>query len=96
MIEHLGLEVDRKNAFDHGVRGVNSAVAPSKLQVVIESEDRALFSVFRFANGGVEVVVKSVDKTLSGCCACCCKTFYEPEGSIPQPRQWLVKIANYS
>lgn len=70
MIEHLRLEVDRKNAFDHGVRGVNPAVTPSKLEIFVEAEDRPLLSVFRFADGSVEIVIECVDKTLSSCGAC--------------------------
>ena len=79
MVKDLGLEVDRKNTFDHSVRGVSSAVTPSNLCVVVEIEDRALFSVFRLTDGGVEVVIERVDKPLSSCGACRCKTFSEPE-----------------
>ena len=78
VIEHLRLKVDRKNAFDHGVGGVNSAISPPKLQVFVETEDSALLSVFRFAHGGVEVVVEGIDETLSGCGTCRFQTFSEP------------------
>jgi len=65
VIKDFRLVVDRKNAFDHGVCGVNATVTPSKLQVIAETKDRALFPVFRFAHGSVEVVVECVDETLS-------------------------------
>ena len=78
VIEYLRLEIDRENAFDHGVGRVNAAVAPSKLQVVVQIEDRALFSVFCFPDGGVQVVVERVDETLSSCFACSSQTFSEP------------------
>lgn len=70
MIKNLWLKVDRKNAFDHGVCGVNPAVTPSKFQIVVEIEDSALLSVLRFADGSVEVVVECVDKPLSSSGTC--------------------------
>ena len=87
VIEYLWLEVDRKNAFDHGVRGVNPAVTPSELHEIAEAEDRAFLSIFCFADGSVEVVVEGIDETLSSCGARRRQSCSEPVRSTPPLRQ---------
>ena len=77
MIEHFRLEVDRKNAFDHGICGVNPTVSPSELEIITETKDCALFSVFRFAHRCVEVVVESIDEALASRGACRFQTLSE-------------------
>ena len=71
VIKHFWLEVDPKNAFGQSVRGVNSAVSPSEFQVIVETQDRAIFPVFCLSDGGVEIVIKGVNETLPSRRASC-------------------------
>ena len=53
------------NAFDYRERDIHTAITPAKLHEVLQTEDRAVLSVFCFGDRRVEVVVKGVDETLS-------------------------------
>ena len=49
-----GPRVDRKNAFDRGVRGGRPSMIPLQSTVIPSTKDRATSSVFRVANGSLE------------------------------------------
>lgn len=79
MIEYFRPEVGRENALDHGERDFHTAVTPSKLGEVLQTEHRAALSVFCFADGGVEVMVEGVDEVLSSRITGCVQSYSEPE-----------------
>ena len=78
MIKYLRLEVDFEDALDQGVSGVGPTVASSKLPEIFEAEDRAVLSVLCFSDGGVEIVVEGINKTLSSRGARCLEARPEP------------------
>ena len=80
MIKHFRSNVDREDAFDHAERDVHTAVTPSKLHEILQSEDGAALPVCRLTDGSVQVVVERVDEAFSSPRAGRVQSDSEPEG----------------
>lgn len=78
MIEYFRPEIDRENALDHSERDLYTAVAPSKLYEILQTEYNPALSVLCFADGSIEVVVESIDESLSSCGTRGVQPFPEP------------------
>ena len=78
MVEHFGLEIDGENAFNQRERDVDTAVAPSELHKVLNTEDSTILSVLCFLDGIVEVGIEGVNEALSGSGGCSVQSFPEP------------------
>ena len=67
------------NAFDHRERDIHTAITPAKLHEVLQTEDRAVLSVFCFGDRRVEVMIERVGETLSSSGAGGVQPLPEPE-----------------
>jgi len=64
VVKHLRLEIDGENAFDQRKRDVHTAITPSRLHEVLQTEDSAALSVLCLVDSGIEVVIERVDEAL--------------------------------
>jgi len=68
-----------EDAFDHGKRDVHVAIAPSKFNEVLQTEDNAVFSVFCFTDGSIKVAIEGIDEALSSSGSGGVQSFPEPK-----------------